>query len=239
MSQRTQLPRVVFFDVGMTLLHTDPGIAQIYQEEACAIGAPVTVPAMQGAIEQTWRHFALPYFLHSRSRVTSQAEEDELWRELNRRVASALQMTIPTATFAERVEGRLADPSTWKLYADARPTLDRLAALGVRLGVISNWDGRLRHILHEHDLVRPFEHIQISVETGYRKPHPVIFLRALRAMGVPPSAAWHVGDNEFDDVHGATSLGVRAFHIDRAGRSTSPTSGEQVRSLLELVERVA
>jgi putative hydrolase of the HAD superfamily len=239
MNDRAQVPEVVFFDVGMTLLHTDPPIAQLYQEEACALGAPVTVPDMQGAIERAWRHFALPYFLHSRSRVTSQAEEDELWREMNRRVATSSPRRS-RRRWAERVEMRLGEPSTWKLYDDARPTLERLAARGVRLGVISNWDGRLRRILHEHDLVRPFEHIQISVETGYRKPHPVIFLRALRAMGVSARAPHGTsGDNEFDDVHGATSLGVRAFHIDRASARPPRRAADAVRSLLELVERVA
>lgn len=240
MSQRAPRPRVVFFDVGMTLLHTDPPIAQIYQQEACAAGWSVTLAEMQGAIELQWHRFALPYFLHSKSRVTSQAEEDELWRELNRRVAAALDQRRASSDWIDRVEARLGEPSSWRLYADARPALERLEELGVRLGIISNWDGRLRRILREHDLIRHFEHIQISVETGYRKPHPVIFLRALRAMRVRASEAWHVGDNEFDDVHGASALGVRAFRIERAARAATAREvrGERVQSLLELADQI-
>ncbi|MFO0983678.1 MAG: HAD-IA family hydrolase [Planctomycetota bacterium] len=230
-------PEVVFFDVGMTLLYTEPSIADIYHEEAKAHGLEVTAARMRAALEQQWLQFARPYFHQPQNHVTSHAEETRLWRELHRRVAAAIDDRFDATGWIDGIEQRLGQPRTWRLFADALPTLRTLADRGVRLAVISNWDLRLRGLLSALELDAHFEHLQISAETGYRKPHPAIFLRALRAMRVHASRAWHVGDNELDDIQGASAIGVRAFHLQRDGASGAPSArGERVASLLELLD---
>jgi putative hydrolase of the HAD superfamily len=48
-----------------------------------------------------------------------------------------------------------------------------------------------------------------SSEVGMRKPHPLIFRRALEALGVEPERALFVGDRLYEDVRGAGELGMK------------------------------
>ncbi len=50
------------------------------------------------------------------------------------------------------------------------------------------------------------------------KPDRKIFEHALTAMGIEPQAALMVGDNYYDDVVGARSVGMDAVLINRFGR---------------------
>jgi putative hydrolase of the HAD superfamily len=47
-----------------------------------------------------------------------------------------------------------------------------------------------------------------SSEVGTRKPHPAIFERALEALGVEPERALFVGDRLYEDVRGASEVGM-------------------------------
>ena len=48
-----------------------------------------------------------------------------------------------------------------------------------------------------------------SSEVGRRKPDPAIFRRALEALQVAPAAALFVGDRLYEDVRGASGVGMR------------------------------
>lgn len=61
-----------------------------------------------------------------------------------------------------------------------------------------------------------------SHSTGWRKPHPAIFERALEIAGAGPEEAFHVGDNLITDVWGAQQLGIAAIWR-RSPRKRPPT----------------
>ena len=52
---------------------------------------------------------------------------------------------------------------------------------------------------------------------GRIKPHPSIFVAALRALGVTAEETAMVGDSYEDDIEGARALGMRAILLDRDG----------------------
>ena len=62
------------------------------------------------------------------------------------------------------------------------PTLDALAARGLKLGVISNWDERLRPLLRRLKLAGYFETIVVSREVRASKPARAIFQHAVRRL---------------------------------------------------------
>jgi putative hydrolase of the HAD superfamily len=68
----------------------------------------------------------------------------------------------------------------------------------------------IRQLLEEAGLIGFFQHFVFSDETGYAKPDPRAFLNALRAFGVEPREAVHIGDLQRTDVEGAQALGMRA-----------------------------
>jgi putative hydrolase of the HAD superfamily len=47
-----------------------------------------------------------------------------------------------------------------------------------------------------------------SSEFGLRKPHPAIFERALEALGAEPERSLFVGDRLYEDVRGASEVGM-------------------------------
>jgi HAD superfamily hydrolase (TIGR01509 family) len=82
----------------------------------------------------------------------------------------------------------------------------RLAASGLALAVVSNWDVGLREKLGA--LAGRFACIVTSAEAGAPKPDPAVFLAALERLGVPPARALHIGD-EANDEEGALAAGMR------------------------------
>jgi putative hydrolase of the HAD superfamily len=102
----------------------------------------------------------------------------------------------------------------------ARPALERLRAQGVSLALLSNTmrtpGSTLRTLLERLGLGACFGHMTFSDEVGVRKPSPEIFALTLRALGVPPQAAVHVGDDAVLDVYGARAAGMRVVQVTSA-----------------------
>jgi 2-haloacid dehalogenase len=84
----------------------------------------------------------------------------------------------------------------------------------VPMAVVSNMDTAiLLEALHRNGL--SFTFVVASEEEQRYKPHPSIFQRAIRYLGLPPANILHVGDSYHEDVVGATSVGMSAVLIDR------------------------
>jgi putative hydrolase of the HAD superfamily len=83
-------------------------------------------------------------------------------------------------------------------------TIAHLRALGLALGVVSNWDETLPERLLGFDV----DVVVSSAEAGAPKPDPAVFRLALERLGVPASRALHVGDSPADE-EGARAAGMR------------------------------
>jgi putative hydrolase of the HAD superfamily len=129
------------------------------------------------------------------------------------------------------------------LTPGAEEAVRGLAARGCRLGIVSN-TGRtpgatLRRLLDRYGLLGHFQAISYSDEVGFRKPHPEIFDRTLKLLGVSPAEALHVGDNPDDDVLGALGFGMRSAHYVPDGAPASPDADLTLTFLGDLPESVA
>jgi putative hydrolase of the HAD superfamily len=82
-----------------------------------------------------------------------------------------------------------------------------------KLAVISDTGltpGRVLHQVMEHDdIAKHFTHFTFSDEVGRSKPHPDAFLTTLKALGVEPHEAVHIGDLLRTDVAGAQNVGMK------------------------------
>lgn len=124
-------------------------------------------------------------------------------------------------------------------FKDAIPFLEGAKARGIRLGVISNlWPFDVQHIFFNHDQFhKHFEVLVFSHEVGHVKPEPEIFLEAARRVGLPPKKIVVIGDNLEDDVMGAVRAGMKAMHLDRAGRVKETVPGvPKLRLLTEALD---
>ncbi|MBI3246868.1 MAG: HAD family hydrolase [Deltaproteobacteria bacterium] len=90
--------------------------------------------------------------------------------------------------------------------------LEFLAQVRQRYAValVSNFDHgpTARRILQAGGVTDYFQHILVSDEHGWRKPHPQIFTDALALLGVSPTEALFVGDSLHDDIAGAKTVGM-------------------------------
>jgi len=142
---------------------------------------------------------------------------------------SAVDYGLESRLF-NRLYDRFTEAQSWHVYEDVRPTLEALAARGLKCAVISNWDDRLRPLLKNLGLNSMFQLVIISGEHGHHKPAPELFARAVSMLELRPAELLHVGDSRREDVEGAAQAGLRAVLLQRDGE---PGVGE-IGSLLEL-----
>ena len=198
--------QAVSFDVGGTLLEVSPSVGHVYAEVAAWHGIKgLSAAALNRKFTAVWR--AATDFGHSRSD----------WASLVDATFRGLTDRPPSRTFFPALYDRFAEPDAWHIYEDVVPTLHALAARGLRLGVISNWDERLRPLLDRLKLAGYFEAIIVSREVGSSKPSRGIFEHAVRKLGLPAEAVLHVGNSLAMDVRGARAAGLRALLLHRAG----------------------
>jgi putative hydrolase of the HAD superfamily len=118
----------------------------------------------------------------------------------------------------------------FEIFEDVLPTLAELRAQGLKLGLVSNTGRNLDEFVAHHGL-----EVDAAVSSGAHgktKPHPTIFLSALKRLEVEPAAAVMIGDSIEDDVEGAKAVGMRGILLDRENRY--PEVDEKLTDLREL-----
>jgi HAD superfamily hydrolase (TIGR01549 family) len=127
-------------------------------------------------------------------------------------VAEALD--LDDARVFERLYAYYATPQAWWVDQEALRVLGDLSRQGVRLGILSNWDTRLRELYHRFALDRLFPYLFCSAEHGLEKPDERLFRLACRVAGVRPREAVHIGDDVDNDVVGASRAGLVGLRYD-------------------------
>jgi putative hydrolase of the HAD superfamily len=166
--------------------------------------------------------------------VSGQARDDDALAAVRLGCGAVLADELGVPGIGPREGARLvAAAVVFDAYPDARETIDRIVAAGLRVGVVSNWDVSLHDELARTGLAAGLDHVVTSAECGHRKPDPAIYHEVLRRLGVAPARALHVGDSAVGDVDGARAAGMHAIHVQRraAGARRTPRIG----TLLELV----
>src|SRR5580704_11354763 len=166
--------RAVTFDVGGTLIKPSPSVGEIYAEVAARHGwKKVSAEILNRRFATAWK--GLKNFNHTR----------EEWAAL---VDETFGKTAekPSETIFPEIYDRFAEPEAWHVYEDVLPAFNALAAMDINLGVVSNWDERLRPLLEKLGLSKYFHTIIVSCEVAFTKPSPVIFQQAARMLGETP-----------------------------------------------------
>jgi HAD superfamily hydrolase (TIGR01549 family) len=104
----------------------------------------------------------------------------------------------------------------FQIFEDVLPALADLRNRGLKLGLVSNTGRDLAVFIDHHGL-----DVDAAVSSGAHgktKPHPTIFLAALKQLDVQPAEAVMVGDSIEDDVEGAKAAGFRGILLDRENR---------------------
>src|SRR5262245_21359708 len=128
--------RGVTFDVGGTLIEPWPSVGHIYAAVAREHGFPNLQPEiLNRQFASVWQ--AKKNFDHSQA----------AWRKLVD--ATFAGLVTGTETLFPELYKRFGQAAAWRTFDDVAPSLERLRRRGLKLGIISNWDERLRPLLGE------------------------------------------------------------------------------------------
>jgi putative hydrolase of the HAD superfamily len=105
----------------------------------------------------------------------------------------------------------------WETVPDeVRPALAALRGRGHRLVVVSNANGRLRHLFERVGLAGAVDALFDSCDEGVEKPDPRFFNIALERTDSTADTTLHIGDLYHVDVVGARAAGIHAVLLDAA-----------------------
>lgn len=207
------MTKILFFDAAGTLFHLPKGVGWHYRDVAARFGCHLDAEALSHAFRTVWKQMPV----RPATRLPRQEDDKGWWFSLVRQVLDQCAVTeghLPRLDYFEQLYTEFTRPNIWELFPETREVLTQLRHF-YRLGVISNFDGRLRPILANLGLSDFFDPIIISSEAGADKPDPWIFQRALALTGVAPGEALHVGDEPGSDWQGAEAAGIQVFRLER------------------------
>src|SRR5262245_54012749 len=136
-AQARALPRpvrCVFLDAGDTLLSPWPSFHQRFQAVAVEQGVSFELAAVEAAWATAIREALWP------EDWTDPATQKEFWHSFYVEVLRRLPFEGDPTAIAGAAYQVFSNPATYRLFDDSRPALEAMAARGLKLGVISNFE---------------------------------------------------------------------------------------------------
>jgi putative hydrolase of the HAD superfamily len=219
----------VLFDAGNTLIYLDH--ERMASEVGAALGLPITAAALDRSADAATRA------VEGAAGVAAGRTDRDRARVYLEALFTGAGVPADRMDEVARTLRRLHEE--WHLWcrtlAGTVEALDRLRGAGLRLGVVSNSDGRVEEALRAAGIGDRFDVILDSALVGVEKPDPAIFRAALAALGVGPDEALYVGDLYDVDVVGARAAGMEAVLLVADTAAPGPQC-RRVESLVVLAD---
>ncbi|MBN2025301.1 MAG: HAD-IA family hydrolase [Actinobacteria bacterium] len=227
--------KAVFFDAGNTLLLPHPSVEEVCVEVLAGHGYHPSTADLQRGLDRAERYYEERYWSDD-TFWASETEAAAMWSEMYALVMEEVGVESFPAV-GRQLYDEFGRGDRWALYPDVLPTMHELHAMGMRMGIVSNWDARLPGLCHHLGLSRYLDFVISSANLGRIKPEASIFYSALSRVDVAPHEAVHVGDHYYADVLGARAAGVYPVLLDRGEWSSNPDC-TVITTLLDLPELV-
>ena len=209
--------KVVFFDLGNTLIYDDPASwTDIYLRADGSLWGSLRKFGVKTSTRELFgdHKTLLDYYYKLRE---GDLEEPGIGMVL-RDLLNENNITLSDDNLHSALRSMYSVTQTnWFLEDDAIPTLQVLLKSNYHLGIISNSSDDLNtyELLEKAKLRSYFEFILSSAAFGKRKPHPGIFHAALDHFQISPDQTVMVGDNYDADILGARQLEMNTIWITR------------------------
>ena len=215
----------VTLDAAGTLIGVARPVGETYAAIARAHGAALERDALARGFRDEFPRMRPMAFGRLAGAALDIAERD-WWRELVRRVTDRAGGVTGFDAYFDALYAHYASRDAWRLYDEVPGVLRRLAARGVPVAVVSNFDSRLPGILDALGVGGLVTAVVHSTAAGAAKPDARIFHAALAALGTRAARTLHAGDSHAADYRGALGAGMQAVHLVRGG---APRDGDAVR----------
>jgi HAD superfamily hydrolase (TIGR01509 family) len=219
----------VFLDAGGVLCH--PSWTRV-ADALTRHGASVTAAKLAASEQRA------TYDIDKAAVIGSTDDKKRGWLYFNLVLhhAGVEQSDATDAALAELREYHRVDNLWEHVEPEVAPSLAALKGRGLTLVVVSNANGRLRHLFDRLDLTKWFDHLLDSHEWGVEKPDPRLFKLALEQSRAEASRTIHVGDLYHVDVMGARQAGLREGVLFDSAGLYDGVDCPRVASLAALVE---
>lgn len=230
MSHHVTVPALLLLDAGNTLVFLDHAALS---EAAHSVGLEVSADALRDAEPKAKRRYE--------AAMKGGVSHEAGWDLQMQAIYELAGLHAEQAAHAARAAKEAHDVfNLWrKVPDDLKPALLRAKQAGIRLGVVSNSEGKLDDLFARVGLTDIFEHVVDSALEGVRKPDPEIFVRALARFGVAPERTLYAGDIPQVDVDGSRGVGMDAVLIDALDHYPDYHDAPRFRSIGELVRAFA
>lgn len=222
--------RALLLDAGNTVVFLDTrAVADVARTEGVDVDAS-RLSAVEGAAKRIYE-----------KRLAAGGSHESGWRLY-------LTTLLSEAGVAPDRAASLIDPlraahdalNLWRRVPEDLPgALERARALGLRIGIVSNSEGKLDALFEHLGLADAFEIVVDSAHEGIAKPDPAIFHRTVERLGVAPHEALYAGDIPSVDVDGALNAGLEAALIDPFDFYPEHARSPRYPSVAALVDRLA
>lgn len=217
----------LFFDAGNTLITSRYRIDTVYASAFRRHGAELpdgdaARELLGPVISEVWRTVQ-DSLSPGEDRYGRTGGERGFWRRFVDEIAERMSLELDRQAAFEQLYDYYSRAEAWDVYEDVHPALAALRERGARMGIISNWDGRLPALLETLGLAKYFAPIVVSAIEHVEKPSRDIYRLAAERAGVDPRVCVHVGDSEPLDVVGARVAGMTPLLVVRghAGKLAS------------------
>lgn len=207
--------KLITFDITGTLLKYRSSPALEYSNVLKKYGIEVRLSTLQDLIN---KNSTVMTKEHPNFGLNSGLGWENFWRTYAQNVFSkAFQIdnitgNIPQEKIIDDLMSMFSTGETFQIRNGAVELLDYLKKEQISLGVISNYDPRIKHIINNLGLSHYFKFILSSYEVGFEKPNIQIFREAesYLNMNLNRELFLHVGDTYLLDYVGAKNAGWSA-----------------------------
>ena len=223
----------VFFDMYGTLAGFEPSRFEIQSQICTQFGIEVTP---EGILKGYASADAYMSSVNSSTplRLRSPGEKEKFFTEYERLVLKGSGVDISPERALEIWKRIRQVPYDLAPFPDVVPTLPGLKSRGIKLGMISNMNRSGPDLADSLGLSDKLDFTLTSLDVGVEKPHPDVFLEALRKAGVTSKESVHVGDQPVSDVVGAEGVGIHPVLLDRDDSYNDFNRCPRIRGLAEL-----
>jgi putative hydrolase of the HAD superfamily len=201
--------RAVLFDAGNTLMFLE------YDRLATEVGAALGITINADDLRR-----AAPAAARTVESGTSECGRDRASRYLESLFMKAGVLASRLEELRTALLGMHSVRHLWSgVDAATSAAIDRIRAMGIATGVVSNSDGRVAKALQAVGLLERFDVVIDSSVVGVEKPDAAIFTPALRELGVTADETVYLGDIYDVDVVGARAAGIEPILIGEGDRT--------------------
>ncbi|KAJ1540231.1 Haloacid dehalogenase-like hydrolase domain-containing protein 3, partial [Nowakowskiella sp. JEL0078] len=224
--------RLITFDAFGTLFRVLGNPTAAYVREAARHGIHIQEEAATTAYKLAFRLQSNRYPNYGRRHESLDAKK--WWEEVVKMTlveagAKEIELERKFDDIFETLFHKFTKADEYIIYDEVKPVLAAIKeSPDVRLGVISNSDGRTVQVLQSLGLEKYFDFTITSYELNHEKPDMDIFNKALDIGSyglverIKPENALHIGDDEKRDYLGAKQAGWESYLLVREDEEHAP-----------------